>query len=193
MGVFVSIITGVVSGVLTSALLWILVSLFRDRFVPFWSARQYQGLNLAGSWNAVTITEAEDLELNLVLEQRAHDLSGALRISFKSPTNTFELDHVITGQLWEGYLIIVMKPRIRNITSFGTAMFKVAGGGSALVGRVLYRNVNAEKVDEVPVQLFLRNATDVRSAAMEIRERAGNAKSLGQPGGAQTDKGDGGN
>ncbi len=74
-----------------------------------------------------------------------------------STDNEFKVMLDVTGDLWEGYISLTLKPEDRKISSYSVALLKVAGGGVALVGGHLFRNVNDEKVDDMTVS-FVRGS-----------------------------------
>lgn len=91
------------------------------------------------------------------LKQSAHALHGTCMMELYSRDNEFKVMLDVTGDLWEGYISLTLKPKARKISSYSVALLKVAGGGVALVGGHLFRNVNDEKVDDMIVS-FVRGS-----------------------------------
>ena len=77
MTIIESIILGVVSGVFTSALLWVSVALIKLHVIPWYRAQKYEGLDVSGTWVATPEpSESSSAELELTINQQAHELTG---------------------------------------------------------------------------------------------------------------------
>ncbi len=151
------VVLGVVTGVLTSGLLWTMKALWTRSIEPYLSKVRYKGLDVSGPWTAIDLNESNAIRFSMDLKQSAHALSGTCMMELYSTDNEFKVMLDVTGDLWEGYISLTLKPEDRKISSYSVALLKVAGGGVALVGGHLFRNVNDEKVDEMSVS-FVRGS-----------------------------------
>ncbi|MEX5404628.1 hypothetical protein VPH47_10275 [Stenotrophomonas sp. WED208] len=151
------VVLGVVTGVLTSGLLWAVKSLWTKSIEPYLSKVRYKGLDVSGPWTAIDLSETAAIRFSMDLKQSAHTLRGTCMMELYSVDNEFKVMLDVTGDLWEGYISLTLKPEDRKISSYSVALLKVAGGGVALVGGHLFRNVNDEKVDDMIVS-FVRGS-----------------------------------
>lgn len=151
------VVLGVVTGVLTSGLLWTVKALWTKSIEPYLTKVRYKGLDVAGQWTAIDLNETAAIRFSMNLKQSAHTLRGTCMMELYSTDNEFKVMLDVTGDLWEGYISLTLKPEDRKISSYSVALLKVAGGGVALVGGHLFRNVNDEKVDDMIVS-FVRGS-----------------------------------
>ncbi len=149
------VVLGVVTGVLTSGLLWVAKSLWTKSIEPYLSKVRYKGIDVSGPWTAIDLSETTAIRFSMDLKQSAHSLSGTCLMELYSLDNEFKVMLNVTGDLWEGYISLTLKPADRKISSYSVALLKVSGGGVALVGAHPFRNVNAERVDDMTVS-FVR-------------------------------------
>lgn len=151
----VQAILGIVTGIVTAAILFLCKALWDSKFHPFLRELRYGGVRIDGKWLGEGTDPDGDwnTELLLILNQSAFDLSGSFNLKHKSSKNSYELFFDVKGRIWEGYVVLNLTPVDRRITSFATAMFKIDGGGAGLVGQMVYRNVFAESVTAESVML----------------------------------------
>jgi hypothetical protein len=112
---------------------------------------RYQGVIVDGSWVGASKDDEHEQESRLFLTQSAHQLAGTFIISFKGEKKDFVLDFQVTGYMWEGYLTLNLLPKDKRVTSYATALLKLHGGGTQLVGQMCFRNVEEEKVTAMPM------------------------------------------
>lgn len=152
-------VIGIVTGICTTAVLFLIKSIWVTQVIPFIEARKYQGVNLEGQWVGSGKNEDPDkgntykTEFNLFLKQSAHHLSGSFLFKFKDPTKDVNLDFYVSGYMWEGYVTLNFTPKDKRVTSYATTLLKLHDGGSSLVGTWLFRDVIKEFVSQVPLVL----------------------------------------
>ncbi len=149
-------VVGIVTGILTMVILYLIKVLWDAKLRPFLSEVRYQGVKVDGRWNGQSKDETHQADSNLFLTQSAHSLAGTFNFKFKNKEKDFEIDFVVNGYMWEGYLTLNFKPRDRRVTSYATTLLKLHSGGNVLLGEMVFRNVEEEKVSNVP--LFLVRA-----------------------------------
>ncbi len=152
-------VAGIVTGILTTVLIFMARNFWATKFVPFLEKTRYQGVLLGGQWYGTSENgdpEKGDIywnEATLFLEQKAHDLSGIFIYKFRNPQKDFSIEFDVKGYVWEGYLTLNFTPKDRRVTSYATALLKLHSGGSLLLGEWLFRNVEQEHVDRTPLSL----------------------------------------
>ncbi|MFM1711896.1 hypothetical protein [Aeromonas salmonicida] len=153
-------ITGIITGIITTAFLFLIKSIWSTKIVPFLASTRYQGVLIGGQWASEDRNDAPEngdifeIEANLFLNQNAHHLDGSLLFKYKSTNKSFSLDFSVSGYMWEGYVTLNFSPKDKRITSYGTTLLKLHDGGSTLVGTWLFRDVISEKVSHVPITLI---------------------------------------
>jgi hypothetical protein len=152
-------IVGIVTGILTTAILFLLKNIWITKAVPFLTTTRYQGVQIDGQWTGSSENsdpqkgDVYSNEANLYLDQRAHDLSGLFIFSFKNEKKSFTLEFNVKGYIWEGYVTLNFTPKDRRVTSYATALLKLHDGGCLLLGDWLFRNVETEFVNSTPLSL----------------------------------------
>lgn len=156
MGYWENIWLGVLAGVLTSALLFLLGQLWVHTLLPFLKETRYQGVVVAGAWTAELLNDPGEptTTIKLTLNQSTQNLTGIFHFANRKPGNEFDLTFHVHGRLWEGYVSMTLTPVDRKVTSVATALFKLAGGGGVLTGSIAIRNVNTERVEASDLSLF---------------------------------------
>lgn len=152
-------IVGIVTGICTTAVLYLIKVLWTKKAVPFLVSTRYQGVKIDGQWvgsgknddpEQGTIFETE---FSLFISQSAHHLGGSFHFKFKNQEKNFNLDFDVSGYMWEGYVTLNFTPKDKRVTSYATALVKLHDGGQSLIGTWLFRDVINEFVNQVP--LFL--------------------------------------
>lgn len=161
-------VLGIVTGILTTAILFTIKVFWTEKVTPFLASIRYQGVVIAGQWSGfIEITEKDieegklegpplKSEYSLFLIQNAHNLTGSFLFKFKNPEKEFAIDFNVSGYMWEGYVTLNLTPKDRRITSYATALLKLHDGGQTLVGTWLFRDVIQEIVNQTPL-FFVRN------------------------------------
>jgi hypothetical protein len=158
-------IIGIVTGILTTAVLYIIKVFWSSKFVPFLAAVRYQGVKVDGQWSGYGKNDNPEngdvfeTEFNLFLSQSAHQLSGSFLFKFKNEHKDFALDFNVNGYMWEGYVTLNFTPKDKRLTSYATALVKLHDGGQSLVGQWLFRDVHKEFVNQVPLILVRNQAS----------------------------------
>ena len=153
-------VIGIVTGITTAAILFILKGVWTHQVVPFLSSTRYQGVKIDGHWTGSESNEDPKKgpvfknESSLFLQQNAQDLKGEYTFKFKNNEKEFTLDFDVKGYIWEGYITLNFTPRDRRITSYATSLLKLHSGGLSLVGQWLFRDVEQEVVSSTPLYLF---------------------------------------
>ena len=157
-------VVGIVTGILTTALLYAAKIFLSAKVTPFLKRIQYQGVQIDGVWTGTSEVTSEQVaagelgppfrsESSLFLEQNAHDLNGTFHFKFKSDVKDFTLEFIVTGYMWEGYVTLNFTPKDRRVTSYATGLLKLHDGGTTLIGTWLFRDVVKEIVSQTPLIL----------------------------------------
>lgn len=152
-------VVGIVTGILTTVLIFVVRNFWATTFVPFLEKIRYRGVLIGGQWYGTSENDDPSKgevywnEATLFLEQKAHELSGIYIYKFRNTVKDFSLEFDVKGYVWEGYLTLNFTPKDRRITSYATALLKLHNGGGLLLGEWLFRNVEKEFVASSPLSL----------------------------------------
>jgi hypothetical protein len=159
---------GVAAGVLTSALMFFIKDLWIKTLRPYIEELRYQGVTVAGTWRGFSRDEFHDSDAALILQQSAQKITGTFSFRFRSAVKQFTVDYQVTGYIWEGYLTLNFRPTDKGVTTSATALFKIAGGGSGLVGQFVFRNTETEGVTPIYLSLARVVSSAVQPGAANI-------------------------
>ena len=148
-----SIVLGVVSGVLTSTLLYLFGLLIKRHLVPWYQALTYRGVDISGIWIAEVEAENTKAKMEMNITQHAHSLLGCTTIvqgkDLNNPTSITNLD--MKGGVWEGFLTLNMQSQDRTRLSYSTSLLEVLNGGLTLKGCYLYRSIQSDEIRSTEV------------------------------------------
>lgn len=139
------IILGVVSGVLSAATVYLLVSIFKNIVAPWYLRLVYQGIDVSGSWKSEEeYTNGKTTEA-LSLNQSAHSLRGTLVRHQEIDGDIIISTSKVEGEVWEGCLTLKIRSTNSKRLSFGNMLLKVEGEKLAGYGshRVLGESRNS--------------------------------------------------
>lgn len=152
-------IVGIITGILTTAVLYLIKVYWSNSVKPFVEATRYQGVMIDGYWVGASKNEDTEKgiiysnEARLMLRQNAHSLEGEFLFKFTNPHKSFTSEYSVSGYMWEGYITLNFKPKDKRLTSYGTALMKLHNGGHLLIGIWAFRNVESEFVDQTSLSL----------------------------------------
>lgn len=106
-----SVILGVVSGVVTAAILQLFGKLFTHHVIPWYRAITYRGVDISGTWMTTHENGDHKARFELTLVQREHALTGSATIiqgvDLKAPTSVVNME--VDGSVWEGFVTLNLK------------------------------------------------------------------------------------
>jgi hypothetical protein len=137
--------------VLTTWVIIVAKTFWESKVTPYLQATRYQGVKVDGPWIGKSEDEEHQSESRLYLIQSAHELAGSFVFSFKNKEKEFTIDFNVKGYMWEGYITLNFIPKDKRVTSYATALLKLHGGGTLLVGQMCFRNIEEELVMAIPM------------------------------------------
>lgn len=164
-------VIGIVTGILTTAILFAIKVFWSAKVTPFLASIRYQGVKISGQWSGFAEITEKDIEEgkqkgpplrsehSLFINQNAHNLTGSFLFKFKNPDKEFSIDFNVVGYIWEGYVTLNFTPKDKRITSSATTLLKLHDGGETLIGTWLFRDVIQELVTQTPLFLVRTNSS----------------------------------
>ena len=145
-----TIVLGVVSGILTTATLYLISLLFRNHVIPWYQNITYKGVDISGTWVYEVKNNGENkAKFEMTLNQKSHNLTGDATIiqgtDLQAPSTITNLK--VNGGIWEGYITINMQSKDRTRLSYSTSLLRVLNGGLTLKGSYTYRSIQTEEIE----------------------------------------------
>lgn len=167
-----AIFWGVLAGVVTSFLLFVLGLVFRGIVIPWYQALIFEGIDLEGLWGSTKNVSGATYDYTLILHQKAHRVSGSMRILKRSSQpatpsgysgtgddeqefkvqGSYDQEFKVEGSTWEGYVTLSMKSDDRKSLSFATSLLRVSNRGRYLIGHMSYRADRTDQVESEAVE-----------------------------------------
>ncbi len=147
-----TILIGVISGVITAAILFLVKRFFTNTIIPLYQRVKYQGADISGSWFAEY--EGDDNSkstFSIVLQQNAHKVTGSIQFSHNGPKKNYNVDYKVSGEYWEGYLNLLCRSKDRKVFSHASAFLKLINAGTGLLGNFSFRNAETDVVNSLPI------------------------------------------
>lgn len=146
------IFIGVFSGVLTTALLFLIRELWIKTVSPWYQSVRYKGADISGSWYSESDFEDKSKNVfSMVLEQNAHSVVGSLQYTLTSPQGGYNIDYAVAGEYWEGYLYLSCRSKDRRTYSHGVMFIKLVSNGKGLFGQFSFRDAIKDQVTTTPI------------------------------------------
>jgi hypothetical protein len=146
-----AIIWGIISGIITSAILYLLATIAKKIVIPWYLDLIYQGVDLNGEWRYHQNHGQINYDYHLVIKQRAHKLTGSMTITKTGappgPHGDYIQGFTVTGTTWEGYITLNMQSSNRQSLSYATCLLQIQGRGTSLGGQLVYRSYDHDRVD----------------------------------------------
>lgn len=134
-----AILTGVVSGILTSIIVWLCIQFFQKVVIPWYQNSVYRGIDIAGNWiSKFTFRGGVEVDQTIELKQKGHKLSGAFTSRHKVPSKGDEtVTLTLRGEIFDNYVDIEYQNNDKRFIGRGSMLLKVKDGGAKLVGSLV--------------------------------------------------------
>ncbi|MFA6251114.1 MAG: hypothetical protein WC603_00580 [Candidatus Paceibacterota bacterium] len=152
-----SIIIGVVSGIITSAVIWVIVNLFKKNILPWYQSITYQGVKIGGNWigfyqKPTNINNDEkDPHYNIHIIQKGHHICGEMTRNKDQNGSRNSKTFIFNGLFKDGNLVFSYKPKDSTRLGLGSYVLKLGDDGKKLHGRSLYITSNGGDVAEFEI------------------------------------------
>lgn len=135
------IILGIITGLITAAVLLVIKSLFVNSFIPWYRQIMFKGGDLSGTWYSVENTQKILLELN----QSCAKLSGKATVQLlaniqdNKRRDELHLDDVrtfdVSGEVSERFISLIFKHTDKKRLGLVSLLLQVEGDGTKLSGQ----------------------------------------------------------
>jgi hypothetical protein len=155
MTIIETVILGIVSGILTSAFIYLVSLFFKNHFIPWYQKLAYKGVDVSGTWIA-TVTSVAGIHgsMEMTIIQNGHTLTGDATIvqgkDLSSPSQVTNL--FMTGNIWEGFITLNQQSKDRTRLSYSTSLLQVLNGGIRLKGVYCFRSIQTDKIESLEIK-----------------------------------------
>lgn len=148
-----TIIIGVVSGVITSALILLIDKMFHDIVLPWYQQKVYQGVLVEGIWAGNTAIAKKDWFIRLKFEQKGSIVRGDFEAFRENSASKKETEMTFEGRIYDGFVIINCVSKDHRRISFGAMLLKVRDG--TMTGKQIFRDLSDSKYDVFQSKVLL--------------------------------------
>lgn len=139
---------GVLSGVLTAVLLWLIGVLFTKVLIPWYQNFVYQGGHVDGTW-AGFYKEGDPPACRVSLRQKGHKISGEILLHRQPDGEETIKAFVCRGVLKDRNLILTYKPKDKRQLGSGAILMTLTNDGNRFEGKSLYFGSVDNKVESL--------------------------------------------
>jgi hypothetical protein len=144
-----SIVVGVVSGVITSVVVWLFILLAKHVILPWYQSITYRGGKIHGEWIGFyqhvaegVSTSDNDPNYSISIDQKGHHIRGTL-IRHVAQNGERDLKvFLFQGLFKDGNLVIWYKPQDETRMGMGSYVMKLINDGRKMEGESLYITSN---------------------------------------------------
>ena len=143
-----NIIIGILTGILTTALLYLISRMFLDWVMPWYRSVKYTGIDVSGVWETKQDFESSVEYSLLNLTQRADKLKGLWTISItqngsdENEIKTFNVE----GSIEDRFALLTTKNTDRRQIGIGTMLIEAVGNGFELLGCETWYSVDNKEI-----------------------------------------------
>ncbi|WP_299524393.1 hypothetical protein [uncultured Lutibacter sp.] len=143
-----NIIIGIFTGILTTALLYLISRMFADWLIPWLRNIKYTGIDVSGVWETKQDFDNSKEYSLLNLKQEADKLSGLWTISITengSDQNEIKTFNV-SGTIEDRFALLISKNTDRRQIGIGTMLIEAVGNGFELKGCETWYSVDNKTI-----------------------------------------------
>lgn len=164
-----TIVLSVVSGIITSSLIFILISLFKGMVIPWYQKVIYQGVNISGAWCGKIEGGHQLITLNL--KQSANKIDGTANFASNITQNAhWEPLRVfnIKGTIQDRFISISGNHCDQQRLGVNSFLLEVIGDGRKISGVFTYYSVGISEITSDPI-IFSREIICVDDESSAIK------------------------
>lgn len=170
-----AISTGVISGIVSAALLFFARTMIIGHLLPWYHDLVYRGINVAGTWYCSESEMSQDVVLDL--RQRAGTLTGSAQfVARDSDANPPRFEGIrefsVEGQIQDRYITIKLLPKNRQRLGVITYLLEPICDGRQLAGTMSFVSMGDNAITSLPV-LFAHDLAVVTEYRKDFESEIG--------------------
>lgn len=147
-----TVVLGIVSGILTTAILYLLALFLKQQLLPWYQGVSYKGVDINDTCICeIELEEGRKAKFEMTINQKAHNLSGDTTViqgkDIENPS--LVTNFKVEGTIWEGFVTLNMQSKDRKRLSYSTSLLQVINGGATLKGMYVYRSIRKDSINTV--------------------------------------------
>lgn len=149
-----SLVIGVIGGIITAAVIHLLVVLFDKVLLPWYRQLVYRGVEIQGKWEESHEYGNGNTQLvTAELSQKAHAITGSVTIVKSTNgeitrTEIMSLKGAVKDRLFNGTIVPVDKKRV----GISTVLLEIIGDGSRMRGSASWYDAGAARITAKPTE-----------------------------------------
>lgn len=147
-----NLMIGVISGIVTSLLIWFFVFIYKSIISHKIKELLYRGVELEGEWYGEVYHELTDKdgsktkykrrEMTLMIHQSAYQITGEFIAKNLNPSKTETISfYKFTGFIRDNCVVVNYLPKSKKSIGMGSLIFAVKDGGRTLIGNIIGTDV----------------------------------------------------
>lgn len=154
-----SIFLGVISGVLTSFVIWVAFKIFSKMVLPWYQSIIYQGLKISGTWIGLytentSLSTIDDPDYLIYINQKGHFVEGSI-IRNKNPNGERSTkEFIFSGLFRDGNLVITYKPKDDARLGLGAYVMMLTDDGRKLECTSVFVSSNNRAIGQFKMSLI---------------------------------------
>jgi hypothetical protein len=155
-----TILYGVIAGISTSFIIFLLVQIFNKIIVPWYKSTIYSGLVIDGVWEEeYDHATASDIA-KLAITQNGQALKGLMTVvkHNKKTGETVVKNFILKGSFHDGHVILSGNNANSKYRGHVTYLLKISNGGRALVGVMSWVDSGSDRIGSLETILIRENA-----------------------------------
>ena len=135
----VGVIIGIVSGLVTTLLIWLITVVWSSQLVPWYEKRVYKGIQIHGSWNLEVAVDVDDPWTHwetLTLAQNAHRISGTVALTPRIDADQTPSSLTVNGEISDRVVSLALQSPLSDRLSYSVMLLEVVGNGTQMRRRI---------------------------------------------------------
>jgi len=155
-----TIIYGVIAGIITSFIIFLLLLVFNNIIAPWYRSFIYQGLDINGVWIEVNEHEGAIDTSKILLTQHAQQIKGLMTVvKYHTDTEETEIKNFkMKGYFRDGHVILTGENSNKKYRGHITYLLSVTEGGSSLSGQLSWVDSGSDRIGSSETVLSRENA-----------------------------------
>lgn len=156
MNISETLIIGIITGIITSLVLYLATTVFKRIVIPWYRVLIYNGIDLNGEWIGYKEFDNGIIQNYLfIVEQNDTNLSATMTLTKRNNKNNNQeiKTYKYIGDIRDRFIAITGRNINKKSIGINTALFEVQGDGTILKGGVVYYNISKNKISQYEFEL----------------------------------------
>jgi len=142
------ILLGVISGIITSILIFGLAQIFMKIVIPWYRSIIYNGYKVDGTWEIIYASPSIRRNVSFALTQKASKISGISThiLKDRNMEGDYIKEYSLSGELKDGFMYLIVNHSDKKRIGIGTVMLKIIADGQKMEGWIAAYNSSTSNV-----------------------------------------------